>query len=61
VGNNFDDVVNNFTFLEELTYISQDFIQIEQNFKKLKHLRKFKIECEISDDVVVDLKNEFSF
>lgn len=31
VGNNFDLIVQNFPNLEELTYISQDFIQIEQN------------------------------
>ena len=45
VGNNFDLIVQNFPNLEELTYVSQDFIQIEQNLRELKKLKNFRIQC----------------
>ena len=60
VGNNFDAIVQNFPNLEELTYISQDFIQIEQNLKSLKKLKSFKLECSSLDDTISDLKYEFN-
>ena len=39
VGNNFDTIVQNFTNLEELTYFTEDFIQIDQNLETLQSLK----------------------
>ena len=60
VGNNFDTIVQNFTNLQELTYITEDFIQIDQNLIELKFLKKFTIVCAQQDEVIDELRNEFS-
>ena len=59
VGNNFDTFVQNFINLEELTYITEDFIQIDQDLSMLKKLQKFQITCE-SKEIIKELKTEFS-
>ena len=59
VGNNFDFIVKHFTNLEQLTYISQHFIQIEQNFKQLKQLKHFNLVCESQDETIEELSDQF--
>ena len=59
MGNNFDTFVQNFINLEELTYITEDFIQIDQDLSTLKNLNKFQINCQ-SIEIIDELQTEFT-
>ena len=59
MGNNFDTFVQNFINLEELTYITEDFIQIDQDLSTLKNLKKFQITCQ-SIEIIDELQTEFT-